>query len=306
MMRIVFLGTPEFAVPVLDKLIECGHEIAAVISQPDREKDKKGRILPTPVKQYAVEHGLKCLQFEKLSREVDELKKLSPDVMITAAYGQLLTEQVLSVPKLGVLNVHASVLPKYRGSSPIQSAILSGDEETGVTIMKTEIGMDTGDIVAIRRLPILPQDTAGTLSDKLSLLGAELLAEILPDYGAGKITPVPQRHDLATRCKKISKADGVIDWSRPAHEIVCKVRAYNPWPIAYTYLDGVPLKIYQASVVNETVGKAGEIKVSGNTMTVACGSGSVSLCKIQLPGKKALPIDEFLRGCKPADKTVLG
>lgn len=304
-MRLVFLGTPDFAVPVLDKLVSVGFEIAAVISQPDREKDKKGNLLATPVKRYAESHGLTCLQFDKVSQHVEELKSLAPDVMVTVAYGQILSREVLAVPRFGVLNVHASLLPKYRGSSPIQSAILCGERVTGVTIMKTDIGMDTGDIVAVREVSITPADNSATLSDKLAAVGADLLARVLPDYASGKITPVPQKHEETTACKKIAKADGLIDWTLSAREIACKVRAYNPWPIAFTYLDGVMLKIYGATECDETLGKPGTVYVSGDTVKVACGKGSLVLDTLQLPGKRVLPACEFARGRKNLNGSVL-
>lgn len=304
-MRIVFLGTPDFAVPVLDALYSGGHEIVAVISQPDREKDKKGNVLQTPIKQYALAHNLPCLQFEKVSDHADALRELYPDVMITAAYGQILRAEVLQIPTLGVLNVHASLLPYYRGSSPVQSAILFGEVKTGVTIMKTDIGMDTGDILSVQEVDILPTDTAADLSQKLSAAGAQLLLQTLPAYAAGKITPIPQNAEKATYCKKIEKADALIDWHLSAQEIACKIRAYNPWPIAYSYLNGMPFKIYAAQASATAGGQAGTVVTDGKTMSVACGSGSLILQVVQIPGKKALPVADFLRGHKIAEGTVL-
>ncbi len=303
-MRIVFLGTPEFAVPVLDALRAAGHEIAAVISQPDREKDKKGNVMATPVKQCAIRLGIPCLQFEKVSDHVSELIALAPDVLITAAYGQLLKQSVLEAAPFGVLNVHASLLPKYRGSSPIQSAILAGDTVTGVTIMKTDIGMDTGDILSVRRVPIAATDTSDSLSRKLAELGAALLTETLPLYAAGKIKPRKQAAEEATHCKKITKADGRIDWNRSAREIACRIRAYNPWPIAYSYLDGQPLKIYEAEEC-AAQGVPGTLHVSGDTLTVVCGDNGLRLLRVQLPGKKVLAATEFVRGRKNLQGTVL-
>ena len=304
-MRIVFMGTPEFAVPVLGALCGAGYEIAAVISQPDREKDKKGNVIATPVKRYALENGLNCLQFDRVSQHVAELKALKPDVMITAAYGQLLSADVLDVAPLGVLNVHASILPEYRGSSPIQTALLCGESETGVTIMKTDIGMDTGDILSMVKVPVLCSDNAQTLTDKLSGIGAELLVKTLPDYAAGKIKPIKQDDSKATHCKKIIKADALIDWKSSAHEISCKVRAFNPWPVAFSYLDGVPFKIYAAEEVKGNFGAAGTVTVSANNMTVACGEGGLKLLSVQIPGKKVLPIADFLRGKKIINQSVL-
>lgn len=303
-MRVVFMGTPDFAVPVLAELIAAGYNVVAAVSQPDREKDKKGNVIPTPVKKYATEHGINCLQSNKISLQVDDLRALKPDVMITAAFGQLLSEKVLKVAPLGVLNVHASLLPKYRGSSPIQTAILCGEKQTGVTIMKTDIGMDTGDVVAIRSLEIQPNDTSLTLTNKLSELGAKLLAEVLPKYASGEIVPVKQNHELASGCKKIVKQDGVINWNLSATEINNKIRAYNPWPTAFTYLNGEMLKIYSADVDN-VGGTPGAVTADGNKMRVACGSGSLLLGSVQLPGKKIMPVADFLRGHKIFPDTVL-
>ena len=305
-MKVVFMGTPEFAVPVLDALRRSSHEVVAVIAQPDREKDKKGNILRTPVHAYCDEHGLRYFAFDRISDHVSELIEFGADVFVTAAFGQLLSRAVLEVPSRGVLNVHASVLPAYRGSSPIQSAILAGDKESGVTIMQTDIGMDTGDILSVKKLEISNKDTYGSLSDKLSVLGADLLIETLSALENGNIKKIKQDESLANHCKKISKADGVIDWSRPASEISCKIRAYNPWPIAYTFLDGTPFKIYEAEVSDYSGLSAGEICIRGGDMTVGCGEGSLRLITVQLPGKKAMPVAEFLRGHKTKSGCVLG
>ena len=304
-MRIIFMGTPEFAVPVLDALANSEHEIVAVISQPDREKDKKGNLLATPVKQYAEEHSLDCLQFDKVSAHVSQLRGLNPDAIVTAAYGQLLSAEVLQTPRLGVLNVHASLLPAYRGSSPIQSAILCGEKVTGVTIMKTELSMDTGDILSKREIAIDERDTAETLSHKLSKLGASLLLEVLEKYGRNEITPRKQDDSQATYCKKITKADGLIDWSASASDICCKIRAYYPWPVAYAYLCGTPLKIYEADISENSFGESGLVTVKGNEMYVSCGSGSIKVKRMQLPGKKVLPAEEFLRGRNIPEGCVL-
>ncbi len=304
MMRLIFMGTPEFAVPVLDTLFARGYEIVAAVSQPDREKDKKGNLLETPVKNYALSHGILCLQYDKISQHVAELRELKPDIMITAAYGQLLSDEVLGVPPLGILNVHASLLPKYRGSSPVQSAILCGETETGVTIMKTESGMDTGDIVSVKKVKIEETDTADSLSGKLSEAGAKLLSETLPDYAAGKIALKKQNSDLATYCKKITKSDGIINWNLSAREIACKIRAYNSWPVATSYLHGVAFKIYEAREC-EICGTPGAVTVKNGEMIVACGAGSIKPTVVQLPGKRAMNIAEFLRGHKLEEGTVL-
>ena len=304
-MRIVFMGTPDFAVPVLDALIAAGHEIAAVVSQPDREKDKKGNLLPTPVKKYAVEHALHVLQYDRIGDHVAALAALRPDVMITAAFGQLLPPDVLTIAPYGVLNVHASLLPLYRGASPVQSALLAGETQTGVTIMRTDIGMDSGELLSRAVVSIAPFDTAQTLSETLSAQGARLLVQTLYKLEAGEIDAVPQDPAKATYCKKIRKADGLVDWDLSAQEIACRVRAFNPWPSAYTYLDGALLKIHAATAVEGNFGAAGSIVCENGCLTVACGVGGLQLHTVQLAGKKAMSAEEFLRGRKITAGTVL-
>lgn len=304
-MRILFMGTPEFAVPVLEALIDAGYEIVAAVSQPDREKDKKGNIIPTAVKACAEKHGIKCLQFDKVSAHVSELAALKPDVAVTAAFGQILSAEAIAAPELGILNVHASLLPKFRGSSPVQTALMCGEKTTGVTIMKTDIGMDTGDMIAKADMEISEDDNCATLTEKLSRLGAELLVRTLGDYASGKIEPEPQNGDDATYCKKVVKADGNVNWNESAEKIACLVRAYNPWPTAYTYLDGELLKIYSARVKEEKFGAAGEIRITPDEMTVSCGEGSLALETVQLQGKKAMPISDFLRGKKLRSGNIL-
>lgn len=304
-MRIVFMGTPEFAVPVLDALVQAGHEIVAVVTQPDREKDKKGNLLPTPVKRYALLHALCVMQYDRVSDHIPELAALRPDVMVTAAYGQLLRAEVLHVATLGVLNVHASLLPAWRGASPVQSCLLAGERYTGVTVMRTDVGMDTGDMLSSVSVPIEEDDNAQTLTEKLALAGARLLTDTLPPYKEGKITPVPQENDKATYCKKITKADGLIDWRLSAREIACRVRAFYPWPTAYTYLDGDLFKILAARAMDGSFGTAGEIACCGDEPIVACGEGGLQLVRVQAAGKKAMTAAEFLRGKKIAQGTVL-
>ena len=294
-MRIVFMGTPAFAVPVLEALARA-HTVVAAVSQPDREKDKKGNLLPTPVKVCAERLGIPCLQPEKVSGHIDALKAYAPDILITAAFGQLLPQSVLDIAPRGVLNVHASLLPRYRGSSPVSAAILEGEAQTGVTIMQTVLGMDAGDILLSQACPIESTDTTATLTEKLSDLGADLLIETLEKLERGEITPIPQDETKVSFCKKIVKSDGLLDFSLPAAVLERKVRAYNPWPIAYAIYNGAPLKIYEAEVVEAESGEVGTLCVSRDTITVRCGEGALKLCTVQLPGKKAMPAAEFLRG----------
>lgn len=297
-MRIVFLGTPSFAVPILDALLAAGQEIAGVVSQPDREKDRKGNLLPTPVKAFALERGLPILQCERVSNETEKLRIWRPDVMITAAFGQLLSPEVLAVPRYGVLNVHASLLPKYRGASPVQAAILAGEQTTGVTIMQTDPGMDTGDILSTVTVPVTANDTARSLSEKLSVEGARLLCQTLVRLQAGTLTPRKQDNEKATYCRKIEKSDAKIDWNKSAEEIARAVRAFVPKPIAYTFFRGGRLQITAATPVPSCGGRAGTLCVEGDTVTVACGEGGLRLLTVQPAGKKQMQIDEYLRGHK--------
>ncbi|MDE7395495.1 MAG: methionyl-tRNA formyltransferase [Clostridiales bacterium] len=295
-MRIIFMGTPTFAVPVL-KALHKEHTVVAVVSQPDREKDKKGRLLPTAVKACALALGIPCLQVEKVGEHVDELKAYAPDVLITAAFGQLLPQTILDIASRGVLNVHASLLPLYRGSSPITAAILAGDAQTGVTVMQTALGMDSGDILSMASCAIEKTDTTATLTEKLSLLGANLLCETLEKLEKGEITPTPQDAEKATYCKKIVKSDGLLDFSLPASVLARKVCAYDPWPIAYATYNGVPLKIYEAEAVDcEKACAFGTLLVERDALSVRCGEGALKLLTVQLPGKKAMGAAEFLRG----------
>ncbi len=296
-MRVVFMGTPQFAVTVL-KIIHESHEVVAVVSQPDRAKDRKGNFINTPVKEFALKNQIPVYQFEKIKNNTEVLKAFNADVFVTAAYGQILSQEVLDIPKFGVLNVHASLLPKYRGSSPIQTAILNGEEETGVAIMQTELGMDTGDILAMRSIKINNMNT-GELSEVLSELGGELLIEVLNDLLSGNIKPIKQDDLLATKCKKIDKEAAEINWSRKSDELFNAVRAYNPSPVAYTFYNGQRIKIYEVTPCNFS-GKAGEILFAEGNMglIVACGEGALSIKTLQAPGKRVMTCSEFLNGNK--------
>ncbi len=293
-MRIIYMGTPEFAVEPLKELNKSSHEIVAVVSQPNRERDKKGNLINTPVKQCADELGLVCYQFDRVSDHVDVLKKINCDVIVTVAFGQMLTQGVIDVAP--IINVHASLLPKYRGSSPIQSAILCGEKYTGVTLMRTVLKMDAGDILASKMVEIENSDTAGTLSEKLSRVGAKLLVDFLDDYINAQSGRVAQDESKATYCKKLTKQSGIIDWSRSAEEICLQIRAMQPWPVAFTYLNGKNVKLYEARVVDGYEGENGEIFTTKNTMTVKCGKKAVEILSLQAPGKRRLKTEEFLRG----------
>lgn len=280
-MKIVFFGTSEFAVPALKKLPASGWDIVAVVTQPDKPAGRKQLPLPSPVKIAAEKLGLKILQPEKLSAISYNLKA---DLFIVASYGKIIPKAILEIPKWGVLNIHPSFLPKYRGPSPIQAAILNGDEETGVTIIKLDERMDHGDVVAQERIKNYePRITYRDLHDKLAELGSDLLIKILPDYIAGKIKPVPQDHSKASFTKIITKDDARIDWSKPAEEIGRVIRAYSAWPVAWTTLDGKRAKIYSAEISS---------------------ASELEILELQVEGGKRMTMKEFLRGRRDEIKFV--
>lgn len=293
-MKILFLGTPEFSAEIL-KRIPLKHTITAVVSQPDRAKDRKGNLLPTPLKKYAVENGIKVYQFERIKKNVDELKAIDADIFITAAYGQILSQEIIDLPRYGIVNVHTSLLPRYRGSSPIQSAILNGDKVTGVTIMQTDVGMDTGDIILSQSVTI-GDKTAGELTEELIEVGASLLAEALDEIEAGTAVKVKQDESGATKCKMIKDEDALINWLDSAENIYNKIRAFNPSPIAYSTLNGERIKIYRATLSDEN-GEAGQVlKADKKGIVVGCGKGAINITSLQPSGKKVMDVAAFLNG----------
>lgn len=297
-MRIVFLGTPDFAVLPLEAIVKSRHEVVAVVTQPDRPVGRKAIITPCAVKQYATSVSLNVLSYEKISKEgVEDLKALNPDIMVTCAFGQILSSEVLSIAKHGVINIHASLLPKYRGASPIQHSVLNGDAETGITVMQTDVGVDTGDIILQESLKILPEETAGELFDRLSVLGAETIIKALDLIESGNATFTKQDEDKATHVKMIKKTDALIDFNKSAIEIYNLVRGFNPWPVAYTYYQGKTLKVYKCRV-NDGCGEVGSVISSNNDVTIATGNGSITLLEVQLEGSKKMPIKDFLAGHK--------
>ena len=299
-MRLIFLGTPDFAVPSLKKIAESNHEIIAVVTQPDRPRNR-GVMSPSPVKETALELGLKVLQYERISREgVEDIKNLNPDIMVTCAFGQILSRELLAIPKYGVINEHASLLPKYRGSSPIQWCVINGEKETGVTIMKTAYEVDSGDILFADKTFIGEDETAGELFDRLSILEADSIIKALDLIENGKANFAPQNHNEATFCKMLTKADGLIDWSKSAQQIKDFVRGMNPWPCAYTKLDGMVYKMHKVSVQNNNFsGNAGQIVMADkNGLIVACGDGAISIDIIQAPNCKKMSAKDYLLGHK--------
>lgn len=302
MLKIVFMGTPDFAVPALDMLIEEGYDVIGVVTQPDRPKGRKKVLTPPPVKEAALKHGLPILQPERLkgSKEQEQLLEWSPDLIVTAAFGQILPKEILDAPTYGCINVHASLLPKYRGGAPIHQAIIDGETHTGVTIMYMVEALDAGDILTQRAIPIEEQDNVATLFQKLSIVGAELLKDTLPELIAGKLTPIPQDQAQVTYAGNIKREDEEIDWTKSGKAIYNHVRGMNPFPGAYTKVNGEIMKVWQAQLANQQnlQGEPGTIyQLDGQGIKVVTGDGSgLVLTEIQPAGKKKMDAADFLRG----------
>lgn len=310
-LRIVFMGTPDLAATCLNRLLEKPNvfEVVAAVSQPDRPKGRQLHLLPTPVKVAAEQAAVPVLQPEKARDPafLDTLRTYQPDLIAVAAYGQLLPQALLDIPPHGCLNVHTSLLPRYRGAAPIQWAILNGDPETGVSIMKIIPELDAGDILRQRSTPIHKSDNAQTLHDRLADLGAELLAETIPDHVAGRITPTAQRGEDVVYARKIAKADGRIDWTRPAHDLWNQVRGLAPWPGAFTHLPigTTPLRIKLWQVEPDTPsGPPGRVlEAGGDGIVVGCGQGCLRIRELQAEGRRRMGAEAFLAGTplKPGD-----
>lgn len=302
-MKVVFMGTPDFAVGTLKKLIESRHEVLAVVTQPDKPKGRGKAMQFPPIKEVAVEAGITVYQPKRVREPefLETLKALSPDVVVVVAFGQIIPQAVLDVPKLGCLNVHGSLLPKYRGAAPIQWAVIDGESESGVTIMRMDAGLDTGDMITTRVVKLEEKETGGSLFDKLSQAGADLLTETLDQLEAGTVTYEKQPAESSTDyARMLKKEDGQIDWNRSAAELERLIRGLNPWPSAYTHLDGKTLKIWMADADEGNSGlEPGTVaEVTRNTVKVQTGDGMLSLLEVQLEGKKKMPVDAFLRGCQ--------
>lgn len=303
MMRIVFMGTPEFAVPSLRALLDAGCEVVAAFTQPDRPAGRGHRLTPCPVKLLAQERGVPVFQFERIKSPegVACLKEIAPDLCVTAAFGQILSREILDIPRYGTVNVHASLLPKYRGSAPINWCILRGERVAGVTTMLTDAGMDTGDVLLRAETPIGELETAGELTVRLSELGAKLLLDTLARYPHGDLKPVPQDEAQASYQPMLTREMGHIDWTRSAEEIANRIRGLNPWPCAYSDFDGGRLKLYLARPC-EARGAAepGAVAVSSarEGLFVACGSGWLEILELQAPNAKRMSAKAYLRGKK--------
>lgn len=301
-MRIVFMGTPDFAVPVLESLCDAGHEVAAVVTQPDKPRGRGKEMQYTPVKKTALERNIKVYQPQKVKDEefVQILKEINPDVIVVVAFGQILPPVILDMPKYGCINVHASLLPKYRGAAPIQWVIIDGEKETGITTMKMDKGLDTGDMLLKTVVPIDEKETGGSLHDKLACVGGTLIVETLKGIEEGNIIPEKQDGTKSNYAKMLDKKLGKIDFSKPAAEIERLIRGLNPWPSAYTLLNGKTLKIWDADVRNEKTDMPyGMItEVTNDEISVSTGDGLLIIRELQLEGKKRMDTESFLRGYK--------
>lgn len=299
-MKVIFMGTPDFAVETLEAIIEAGHEVVLCVTQPDKPKGR-GKVMQfSPVKECALSHGIEVFQPIRI-KEADNvafLQQYAPDIIVVAAFGQILPRSILDMAPYGCINVHASLLPKYRGAAPIQWSVINGDEITGVTIQRMDIGVDTGDIISKRELRLAPDETGGSLFERLAHLGATLCVDTINDIAEGRATYTPQNHDVATHTSMIHKELGNIDWNKSAVEIERLIRGLNPWPSAYTHLNGKTLKIWSASVLlqnsKETPGCICE--VTKDHLCVQTKEGVLVLNEVQLEGKKRMDCGSFLRG----------
>lgn len=309
-MKVIFMGTPDFSTGVLESIIEAGHEVTAVVTQPDKPKGRGHEMQFTPVKETALKYGLTVLQPKRVKAPevIEELEKIPADIIVVVAFGQIIPKSILEMKKFGCINVHASLLPAYRGAAPIQWAVVDGLKETGVTIMQMDEGLDTGDMLTKVVVPLNEKETGGSLFDKLSIAGAKLCVETMELIEKGEVTPEKQGETTTEYAKMITKDLGRIDFSKSAIEIERLIRGFNPWPSAYTKLGGKTLKIWAADVLEEEYeGAAGEIiKVSKNEIYVKTGKGTLSLKEIQLEGKKRMTADAFLRGYQLESGMLLG
>lgn len=299
--RVIFMGTPEFSLPGLSKLLANEKfELVGVFTQPDRPIGRDQKLNFPPVKKLALENNLAIFQPEKIKNEIETIRNLKPDLIVVIAYGKIIPQSILDIPTYGCINVHASLLPKYRGAACLNAPILNGDEETGVTIMQMEAGLDTGPILRQAKIKLSGSETLEMVHDKLSLLGGDLLAPTLSDFIAGEITPQIQDDSQASYIKVLSKEDGKIDWAKTAEEIERMVRAYNPWPGTYALLEDKTVKIIEAKneILNINEHEIGEVFLINGEMAVQCGQDSIVILKLQLEGKKIMTSGDFLRGHK--------
>lgn len=311
-MRVVFMGTPDFAVGTLEELIKAGHEIIGVVTQPDKPKGRGKTLMPTPVKGVALKHQIPVYQPKKVREKefTEALRNLSPDVIVVAAFGQIITKEILEIPRFGCINVHASLLPAYRGAAPIQWAVINGEKESGVTIMQMDEGLDTGDMIDKVVVPLAQDETGGSLFDKLSQAGARLCVKVLKDLEEGKAVREKQPEESTTPyASMISKKMGEINWSQSAGSIEQLIRGLDPWPSAYTKLQGKTLKLWKARVVEEKQekGRPGEVvQVEKEAFFVQTGEGILKIEELQMEGKKRMDTGAFLRGFQLTCGEILG
>lgn len=297
-MKVVFMGTPDFAVETLKAIYEAGHEVILVVSQPDKPKGRSGKLQPTPVKEFAMAHDIPVYQPVKIRAEesVEYLSQYKADVFVVAAFGQILPKVILDMPRLGCVNVHGSLLPKYRGAAPIQWAVINGEKVSGNTTMLMGPGLDDGDMLLKSEIELAADETGGSLFDKLAIDGGKLAVKTIEALEKGEITPIPQNEAEATHVGMISKDMGNIDWNKSAEEIERLIRGLNPWPSAFTFVNGKQLKLWKATVVDKS-GEAGTvIDVNKNVFTIACGDKALEINELQLEGKKRMATGDFLRG----------
>ncbi len=316
-MKVVYMGTPDFAVNTLEEIVKAGHEVAMVVTQPDKAKGRGKKVMYTPVKEKAMELNLPIAQPEKVREEafVGKLEQIAPDVIVVVAFGQILPESILKIPRYGCINVHASLLPAYRGAAPIQWAVIDGLEETGVTTMYMEKGLDTGDIICQSRVKLTKDETGGSLFDRLAQEGAVLLIKTLDQLEAGTATRTKQDDQISSYAKMLTKDMGKLDFSRDAVMLERLIRGLNPWPSAYTYFQQKMLKVFSAQVVSEEeIESMGQkdagcgciIAVDKQSFTIRCQTGGLRILNLQLEGKKRMDTQAFLLGCKMETGEVLG
>ncbi len=298
-MKVIFMGTPEFALPALTSLIK-HHTVVAVVTQPDRPQGRSNKPVPCPVKKLALQHNIPVLQYEKIRKEgLADLKALNADVMVTCAYGQILSQEILDITPVGVLNIHGSILPKYRGAAPIQWAIINGDKTTGITILRSEAGMDDGDVLLTKETDILPYETSEELFARLSVLGAECIIEALELVSTGKAVFTPQNHELATKCKMLKPDMSKADFNLPAQQIADLIHGLNPWPLVKININGVNFKLFRAKVVecdvDACVGCVA-VATSKKGLIIKCGSGYLSIEELQAENGKRMPAKSYLNG----------
>ena len=307
-MRLAFLGTPAFAVPTLERLVERGHQVLAAVTQPDRPKGRGQTLAPPPVKEAALRLGVPVYQPERIKRpeSVDYLRSLAPEAMVVVGYGQIIPQSIIDITPLGILNVHASLLPRYRGAGPIQWAIVNGETVTGVTIMRIDAGLDTGPMLLKAATAIGADETALDLGRRLSVMGADLLIEALDALAAARIVPQPQENAQASYAPMLKKEDGRIDWSRSAAQIHNQVRGMQPWPGAYSIFRGGALHVWRARPVEAGAGHPPGTLVRIKPLLVACGAGALELIEVQMEGRKRMPAADFANGQRLVENEILG